>query len=129
MSNMFSLNNVGPMTEQAFGSGRFLASYLIAGASGNLLSAINRCVFMPFRFVLDVVLISMHCTYFLTKICDACLLQNDFVFLLCTCNIFLVYYCHSKSKSCTRSIGCCVWCHGQFTSIFGQERLGDGITR
>lgn len=41
MSNMFSLNNVGPMTEQAFGSGRFLASYLVAGASGNLLSAIN----------------------------------------------------------------------------------------
>ncbi|VEU33449.1 unnamed protein product [Pseudo-nitzschia multistriata] len=38
---MFSLNNVGPMTEQAYGSGRFLASYLVAGASGNLLSAIK----------------------------------------------------------------------------------------
>lgn len=41
MTNSYSLNNVGPMNEQAFGSGRFLASYLVAGASGNLLSAIN----------------------------------------------------------------------------------------
>mmetsp|Transcript_22768 Transcript_22768/g.25411 ORF Transcript_22768/g.25411 Transcript_22768/m.25411 type:complete len:384 (+) Transcript_22768:154-1305(+) len=40
-TNMYSLNNVGPITEQVFGPGRFLASYLVAGASGNLLSAIN----------------------------------------------------------------------------------------
>eukprot|EP00536_Pseudo-nitzschia_multiseries_P007026 jgi/Psemu1/194424/e_gw1.157.104.1 len=41
MTNMYSLNSVGPMTEQAFGSGRFLAMYLAAGASGNLLSAMK----------------------------------------------------------------------------------------
>lgn len=40
-TNMYSLNNVGPMAQQLFGPGRFLASYLVAGASGNLLSAIN----------------------------------------------------------------------------------------
>lgn len=40
-TNMYSLNNVGPITEQVFGSGRFLTSYLVAGASGNLLSAMN----------------------------------------------------------------------------------------
>lgn len=40
-TNMYSLNNVGPMTERVFGPGRFLATYLVAGASGNLLSAIN----------------------------------------------------------------------------------------
>jgi len=40
-TNMYSLNNVGPITEQVFGPGRFLASYLVSGASGNLLSAIN----------------------------------------------------------------------------------------
>jgi len=38
---MYSLNNVGPMTEQFFGPGRFVASYLVAGASGNLLSAMK----------------------------------------------------------------------------------------
>jgi len=40
-TNMYSLNNVGPITEQVFGPGRFLASYLVAGASGNLLSAMK----------------------------------------------------------------------------------------
>jgi membrane associated rhomboid family serine protease len=39
--NMVSLRNIGPMTEQLFGSGRFLAMYLVSGASGNLLSAIQ----------------------------------------------------------------------------------------
>lgn len=38
--NMYSLTNVGPMTEQLFGPGRFLVSYLVSGAAGNLLSAI-----------------------------------------------------------------------------------------
>lgn len=41
MTNMYSLNNVGPITEQMFGPGRFLSLYLVAGASGNLLSAIQ----------------------------------------------------------------------------------------
>lgn len=36
---MYSLNNLGPLTERLFGSGRFLASYLVAGATGNLLSS------------------------------------------------------------------------------------------
>jgi uridine nucleosidase len=40
-TNMYSLNNIGPMVEQCFGSGRFLALYLISGAAGNLLSAMN----------------------------------------------------------------------------------------
>lgn len=40
-TNMYSLSNVGPITEQVFGPGRFLATYLVAGASGNLLSAIK----------------------------------------------------------------------------------------
>lgn len=40
-TNMYSLNNLGPMTEQLFGSGRFLASYLVAGVAGNLLSAMQ----------------------------------------------------------------------------------------
>jgi len=41
---MYSLKNVGPMTENLFGPGRFLATYMVAGASGNLLSAMKRCV-------------------------------------------------------------------------------------
>ena len=40
-TNMYSLNNVGPTTEQLFGSGRFILSYLVAGASGNYLSALK----------------------------------------------------------------------------------------
>jgi membrane associated rhomboid family serine protease len=40
-TNMYSLNNLGPLTEQLFGSGRFLVSYLVAGATGNLLSSIQ----------------------------------------------------------------------------------------
>ena len=42
MTNMYSLNNLGPITEQLFGPGRFLATYLVAGVSGNLFSAFNR---------------------------------------------------------------------------------------
>jgi len=41
MTNMYSLNNLGPVTEQFFGPGRFLATYLVSGVSGNLLSAIK----------------------------------------------------------------------------------------
>ena len=41
MMNMISLRNIGPMTEQIFGSGRFLAMYLVSGAAGNLLSSIQ----------------------------------------------------------------------------------------
>lgn len=40
-TNMYSLNNVGPTTEQLFGSGRFLISYFVAGATGNFLSAVK----------------------------------------------------------------------------------------
>lgn len=40
-TNMYSLNNVGPTTEQLFGSGRFIISYLVAGAAGNYLSALK----------------------------------------------------------------------------------------
>lgn len=40
-TNMYSLNNVGPTTEQLFGSGRFIVSYLVAGAAGNYLSALK----------------------------------------------------------------------------------------
>ncbi len=43
-TNSYSLNNVGPITEQVFGPGRFLATYLVSGATGNLLSAMKRCV-------------------------------------------------------------------------------------
>ena len=37
--NMYSLQNVGPIAERYFGSGRFIMSYLVAGATGNLLSS------------------------------------------------------------------------------------------
>jgi membrane associated rhomboid family serine protease len=40
-TNMYSLNNVGKTCEQMFGPGRFLVSYLAAGAAGNLLSAMK----------------------------------------------------------------------------------------
>jgi membrane associated rhomboid family serine protease len=40
-SNMYSLNNVGVTCEQLFGSGRYLVSFMVAGAAGNLLSAVN----------------------------------------------------------------------------------------
>ncbi|KAL3902776.1 MAG: hypothetical protein SGILL_010701 [Bacillariaceae sp.] len=40
-TNMYSLNNIGPMVEQCFGSGRFLALYLISGITGNWLSAMQ----------------------------------------------------------------------------------------
>jgi membrane associated rhomboid family serine protease len=33
-TNMYSLNNVGPTQEEMFGSGRYLVSYLAAGAAG-----------------------------------------------------------------------------------------------
>ena len=39
MTNMYSLNNIGPMAEQVFGPGRFLATFLVSGITGNLLSA------------------------------------------------------------------------------------------
>ena len=46
------------MAQQLFGPGRFLASYLVAGASGNLLSAINRCVlYCGYRLYY----IALHC--------------------------------------------------------------------
>jgi membrane associated rhomboid family serine protease len=38
-TNMYSLNNIGPMAEQVFGPGRFLATFLVSGAAGNLLSS------------------------------------------------------------------------------------------
>mmetsp|Transcript_14956 Transcript_14956/g.36723 ORF Transcript_14956/g.36723 Transcript_14956/m.36723 type:complete len:415 (-) Transcript_14956:859-2103(-) len=37
--NMYSLQNVGPIAERYFGNGRFIMSYLVAGAAGNLLSS------------------------------------------------------------------------------------------
>ncbi|KAL3907991.1 MAG: hypothetical protein SGILL_008651, partial [Bacillariaceae sp.] len=40
-TNMYSLNNIGPMAEKIFGSGRFLAMYLVSGAAGNLLSSMQ----------------------------------------------------------------------------------------
>lgn len=40
-TNMYSLNNVGPTCEKMVGSGRFIVGYFVAGAAGNLLSAIN----------------------------------------------------------------------------------------
>ena len=40
-TNMYSLQNVGKMNEEIFGSGRFIISYLVAGVAGNLLSAIQ----------------------------------------------------------------------------------------
>jgi membrane associated rhomboid family serine protease len=39
--NMVSLRNIGPMTEQIFGSGRFLALYLVSGMAGNLASSLQ----------------------------------------------------------------------------------------
>jgi membrane associated rhomboid family serine protease len=39
--NMASLRNIGPMTEQIFGSGRFLAMYVVSGMAGNLLSSVQ----------------------------------------------------------------------------------------
>lgn len=40
-TNMYSLRNVGQSTEQMFGPGRYMAGYLVAGAAGNLLSAVQ----------------------------------------------------------------------------------------
>lgn len=40
-TNMYSLNNVGVTCEQMIGSGRYLVGYFVAGAAGNLLSAIK----------------------------------------------------------------------------------------
>jgi len=39
--NMASLNNIGHEAETLFGGGRFLATYLVAGAAGNYLSALK----------------------------------------------------------------------------------------
>ena len=38
--NSYSLNNIGPEIEKTFGSGRFLATYIVSGIAGNMLSAI-----------------------------------------------------------------------------------------
>jgi membrane associated rhomboid family serine protease len=40
-TNMYSLTNVGPPMERLFGPGRYLAGYLVSGAAGNLLSAMQ----------------------------------------------------------------------------------------
>lgn len=39
MLNSFSLSNIGPEVERLFGSGRFLATYVVGGIAGNLASA------------------------------------------------------------------------------------------
>jgi membrane associated rhomboid family serine protease len=39
MLNSFSMNNIGPEMERSFGSGRFLATYIIGGIAGNMASA------------------------------------------------------------------------------------------
>ena len=41
MTNSYSLSSVGPDVERYFGSGRFLATYLVSGIAGNLLSALR----------------------------------------------------------------------------------------
>jgi membrane associated rhomboid family serine protease len=41
MTNSYSLSSVGPDVERYFGSGRFLATYLISGIAGNYLSAMR----------------------------------------------------------------------------------------
>ena len=38
-TNMFSLNRMGPDVEGLFGKGRFLATYIASGVTGNLVSA------------------------------------------------------------------------------------------
>ena len=38
-TNAFSLNSVGPQVEEFFGPGRFLATYLVSGIVGNIVSA------------------------------------------------------------------------------------------
>lgn len=40
-TNLYSLNNVGPDVEKLFGPGRFLATYLVSGITGNLFSALQ----------------------------------------------------------------------------------------
>lgn len=39
--NTYSLQNIGPEVEKLFGPGRFVATYLVAGVAGNILSAMN----------------------------------------------------------------------------------------
>lgn len=39
LMNSFSLNNIGPEVERLFGTGRFLATYIIGGVAGNIASA------------------------------------------------------------------------------------------
>ncbi|KAJ1634738.1 hypothetical protein T492DRAFT_589002, partial [Pavlovales sp. CCMP2436] len=36
--NSYSLNDLGPVVEQAFGSSRFMLTYALAGIAGNILS-------------------------------------------------------------------------------------------
>ena len=38
-TNAFSLNSVGPQVEAFFGPGRFIATYIVSGITGNILSA------------------------------------------------------------------------------------------
>lgn len=41
MTNSYSLSSVGPDVERYFGSGRFLATYIVSGIAGNYLSAMR----------------------------------------------------------------------------------------
>ena len=41
LSNMYSLQNVGQPVKKLFGSGCYLVGYVVAGACGNLLSAVQ----------------------------------------------------------------------------------------
>jgi len=41
MTNSYSLQNIGPEVERLFGGGRFMATYMVSGITGNLLSAIK----------------------------------------------------------------------------------------
>ena len=41
MTNSYSLSSVGPDVERYFGSGRFLATYIVSGIAGNYLSALR----------------------------------------------------------------------------------------
>jgi hypothetical protein len=51
---------------KCFGPGRFAVSYLIAGASGNLLSAMKRCVTLVYAFVQYIVCCHIYTSSFRT---------------------------------------------------------------
>ena len=89
-TNMYSLNNVGPMTEQLFGPGRFLASYLVAGASGNLLSAMNRCVCVC---VCIVYALCTHCVRIVYVVCTVRVVTQSYAYIITThYNIAIFYF-------------------------------------